>query len=46
MMPQIQEPAENQGSVNCLRTKWNPTPLLERMLEKRRKKGMGGSGLP
>lgn len=46
MIPWGQEPAENQGSVNRLRTKWNTTLLLERMLEKRRKRGMGGSGLP
>lgn len=46
MMPWSQEPAENQGSVNRLRTRWNTTPLLERMLEERRKRGMGGSGLP
>lgn len=46
MMPRNQETAENQVSVNHLRTKRNTTPPAERMLEKKRKRVMGGCGLP
>lgn len=46
MMPWSQSQQEPGQCETIPRTRWNTTPLLERMLEKRRKRGMGGSGLP